>query len=137
VALILEDDALFMHRRLRAFRLGDVPDDFDVVLLNSFLTREPPGGRIRRNIYDVSSYHGSAAAYLLSAKGAVKLMKAYRPVVHAADGLIGRCMELFPGELSPFKQIGAATQLRCYLAYPDCVLNGSTSHYHTSEVQPT
>jgi glycosyl transferase, family 25 len=136
VATILEDDALFVARRMRRFTVADVPQDFDVVLLNSFLFDDPPRGRVRGMVYEATSYRGSAAAYLVSQSGAQKLLEASAPVIHAADGLLGRCMELPPGERHPFKQVGATTTIKSYIVYPDCVLNGSTAYYHTSDVQP-
>ena len=136
VALVLEDDALFMTRLVRRLRFADVPDDYDAVFLNTFLLHDPPRGHRVGPIYDDTSYNGSGAAYLLSARGAQKLAAACLPVVHAADGLLGRCLELAPGATHAFRQRGATTTLRGYIAYPDCVLNGSTSYYHVSEVQP-
>jgi glycosyl transferase family 25 len=135
LALVIEDDALFVTAELKKLKLSEVPSDFDVLLLNSFRYEDPPKGRLAENLYDASSYSGSAAAYVLSAAGARKLANAFLPVIHAADGLLGRCMELTPGDSHLFKQVGARTELRSYLVYPDCVLNGSTSHYHVSDVQ--
>lgn len=135
VALVLEDDALFISRRARSFRLSDVPSDFDCVFLNAFLFEEPPRGHLKGMVFRDTSYSGSAAAYLLSARGAQKLAAACLPVIHAADGLLGRCLELADGQSHPFRQRGATTTIRGYIVHPDCVLNGSASYYHLSEVQ--
>lgn len=135
VALVLEDDALFISRRVRRFRLEDVPPDFDCVFLNTFLSDEPPQDHVKGPIYEDTSYAGSAAAYLLSAEGAIKLATACSPVVHAADGLLGRSLELRGEEDHPFRQQGATTSIRTYIVYPDCVLNGSVSYYFVSDVQ--
>ena len=136
VAMIIEDDALFVSRQLRRFRFSDVPADYDMVFLNSFRYREPPSGAIAGPIYDTSSYHGSAAAYLLSLEGARKLLDSSLPVIHAADGLLGRSIALGPGEVGhPFKQVGAKCSLSAYMCYPDCVLNGSICHYHVSDIR--
>jgi len=135
VALVIEDDALFISRRARRFRLADVPADFDCVFLNAFLFEEPPRGHLTGTIYRDTSYSGSSAAYLLSARGAEKLAAACRPVIHAADGLLGRSLELAEGQSHPFRQRGATMSMRGYIVHPDCVLNGSTSYYHVSEVQ--
>jgi glycosyl transferase family 25 len=124
-AVILEDDALFVPTRLDRLNLGDLPADFDVVFLNSFRDQEPPQGRIRHNIYSDASYEGSAAAYLVSRKGAEKLSRACRPVIHAADGLLGRSMKSLSGQQHSFRQQGARTEITSYIIYPDCVLNGS------------
>jgi len=135
VALIVEDDALFVTRRVSRFRLADIPADFDVVFLNAFLDREPPRGHIQGMIYDDSSFAGSAAAYIVSAQGARKLRNVSRPVIHAADGLLGRSMCTLPGEENhPFRQRGAATTITGYILYPELVINGSIGHYHLSEV---
>jgi glycosyl transferase family 25 len=136
VALIIEDDALFVSGRMRDFRLADVPADYDCVFLNAFRTREPPTDRRCRMVYGDASYAGSSAAYLVSRSGAAKLTHAYLPVVHAADGLLGRNLRA-NGSADPdaaFRQNGARVVLNAYMCYPDCVLNGSASHYHVSEV---
>lgn len=136
VALVIEDDALFVSRQLRRFKFSNVPPDYDIVFLNSFRYCEPPNGLIAGSIYDTSSYRGSSAAYLLSLAGARKLLDSSLPVIHAADGLLGRSIALGPGEVGhSFKQVGAKCSLNAYLCYPDCVLNGSTCHYHVSDVQ--
>jgi glycosyl transferase family 25 len=136
LAVVVEDDALFVARRLRQFHLADVPPDFDIAFLNTFLTQEPPLGHVKNNVFDATSYHGSSAAYLISLAGATKLSTVSCPIIHAADGLLGRCLRLLPGETHPFKQVGVDTTLNSYIVFPDCVLNGSTSHYHVSDVQP-
>jgi glycosyl transferase family 25 len=133
--LILEDDALFLWRRIRMVSLARIPKDFDVVFLNTFLLDEPPLEPLADNIYSDASYGGSAAAYLVSAQGARKLLAASAPVVHAADGLLGRCLSGTSARPTDFRQQGATTVLKGYIVYPDCVLNGSTCHYHVSEVQ--
>lgn len=131
-ALVVEDDALFLTRRLNAFNFEDVPDDAEMVFLNSFTDRGTPRDRVRNSVYGVDSWTGSAAAYLLSSSGAVKLASAYRPVTGAADSLLGRVMPA-PGDQShEFKQVGVSTQLITYMVHPDCVLNGSVCYYYTS-----
>jgi glycosyl transferase family 25 len=133
-ALIIEDDALFVSRRLRDFRFSDVPADFDCVFLNAFLSREPPADHRRGMIYGDASYAGSSAAYVVSRSGVRKLVASYLPVFHAADGLLGRNLGSADGAHESFRREGARTELRAYLCHPDCVLNGSASHYHVSEV---
>jgi GR25 family glycosyltransferase involved in LPS biosynthesis len=134
ISLIVEDDALFVTRRMMRFRLADVPADFDVIFLNAFLDQTPPRGHIQGMVYDDSSFAGSTAAYLISAKGAQKLRDASLPVIHGADGLLGRSMIPRPGEDHPFKQKGAFTQITSYILYPELAINGSTRHYHVTEV---
>jgi glycosyl transferase family 25 len=133
-ALIVEDDALFVSDRLRRFRFADLQDDFDCVFLNAFLSRDPPADHRHGMIYGDASYAGSSAAYVVSRVGARKLADSYLPVVHAADGLLGRNLGSLDDAGGSFRREGAQTLLRCYLCYPDCVLNGSASHYHVSEV---
>lgn len=137
VALVLEDDALMLSRRLRRIRLDDIPGDFDCAFLNSFLLHRPPEEHIRGMVYRDTSYGGSTAAYLVSAAGANKLARTYVPVVHGSDGLLGRCLPLKQGEEHPFRQMGAPTTLIAYVLYPDAVINGSVSYYHVSEVAST
>lgn len=134
-ALIVEDDALFLPRAASRFRLADLPPGWDVVFLNSFRDPEQPNDVISGDICGVESYDGSAAAYLLSRAGAMKLAGVAAPVIHAADGLVGRCLALQEGHSHRFKQVGVGSSLTGYLLYPDAVLNGSTVHYHVSEVQ--
>lgn len=136
VALIVEDDALFIARRMRNFSFADVPDDFDCVFLNSFNLREPPDDHRRGLVFGDASYGGSSAAYLVSASGVEKLASSYLPVVHAADGLLGRNLGRCVSGAGSFRQQGARMVLNAYLCYPDCVLNGSASHYHVSDVTP-
>ena len=131
-AMIIEDDALFMSKNFESVDLGDLPSDFDIVFLNSFRYTKQPTDRISGCIFGTESYKGSTAAYVLSDVGARKLAAAYKPVIHAADGLVGRCME-WPEDLEhPFKRKGARTTLRSYLVSPDLVLNGSDCYYYNS-----
>lgn len=125
LALILEDDALFVTQRLNRLSLASLPSDYDVVFLNSFRSQEPPQGWIRDNLYSDASYEGSSVAYLVSLKGVEKLSRVCRPVIHAADGLLGRSMKRLPGQESSFRQQGARTEITSYIIYPDCILNGS------------
>lgn len=136
VALVLEDDALFLRRRIARVRLSELPSDFDCVFLNTFLLHDPPRGRVGRSIYSDTSYAGSAAAYLLSLTGARKLASVRRPVIHAADGLLGRSLGQPEGLSHAFRQVGARTTIRAYICHPDAVVNGSVEHYHVSDVQP-
>jgi GR25 family glycosyltransferase involved in LPS biosynthesis len=134
-AVILEDDALFVAQNLDALRPSELPHDYDVVLLNSFLMHEPPRGHIQGNLYSDESYRGSTAGYLVSGRGAKKLAEAYKPIIHDADGLIGRLMPAPAGRDHPFKQKGARMVTTCYIAYPHCVLNGSTSFFSSTILQ--
>jgi hypothetical protein len=66
----------------------------------------------------------------VSRAGAAKLAGVARPVIHAADGLIGRCMEWNGPEPHAFKQWGGRTILHAYQTIPDFVMNGSDAYYY-------
>ena len=136
MALVLEDDALFLSRQVNRFRLDSIPADAEVVFLNSFRDNGDPQDKIDGNLFGTASYTGSAAAYLLSRSGAAKLVRAGRPIVHAADGLIGRVLPKPSGvdNVRTFHQVGVTTELQGYMIYPDCVLNGSVCHYFGSYI---
>jgi glycosyl transferase family 25 len=136
LALVLEDDALFVSRALNRIDFSDVPPDFEMLFLSSFVDDNPPIGHVRGPVYTTESWYGSAAAYILTLEGARKLAEVYRPVKHASDGLLGRCMEAPAGEEHPFRQKGGGTTLVSYMIRPDPVLNGST-HHHTRSLLPT
>lgn len=126
-ALILEDDALLIRRLLERVDLHALPDDWDLVFLNSFLAERPPRDQVRGRIYGTRSWYGSSAAYLLTQQAARRLAEAYRPVIHAADGLLGRNLAALPdGDDQGFRRMGAATSLVGYVLYPEPFLNGST-----------
>jgi hypothetical protein len=131
-ALIIEDDALFMSKRFQLVNPQMFPSDFDCVLLNSFRSTERPLDWVSGHLYGVTAYTGSTCAYVVSARGCAKMAKAYKPVFHAADGFLGRCMEWPDDHSHPFKRKGAPTTLRCYLTIPDLVLNGSDCYYYKS-----
>lgn len=117
VAMIVEDDALFIPSRLDRVNLDSLPADWDIVFLNSFIENGRPRRAISDFLYYADAYTGSAAAYLVSRKGAQRIAQAYRPVIHAADGLLAR------GDFLRF------------MYYPDCVLNGSVCHYYDNTVE--
>jgi len=124
IALILEDDALFVTKRINNINTTIFPPDWDLIFLSSFLSSTPPKGHIIRNLYTTESWEGSSAAYLISLKGASKLEKVYKPVIHAADGFIGRNMNY--RQKHHFKQQGARAKINTYLIFPDSILNGSS-----------
>ena len=128
-ALVIEDDALFVPHRIDQLRLSDLPQDFEIVFLNSFRTQEPPEGPVEGNIYRDTSYDGSTAAYILTRAAAEKLSRAYKPIIHAADGLVGRSLKLCDGQEHEFRQQGVTIELTSYLCYPDCIHNGSDLNF--------
>lgn len=135
-ALVLEDDALFISHRLQRVRLADFPIGIDVIFLNFFRSVEPPRGRISGSIFSDASYEGSSAAYIVTRSGAEKLARAYRPVVHAADGLLGRSLAHLDGVPQSFRQQGTSIEMAAYLVYPDCVLNGSDLRFVQTTLTP-
>jgi len=135
IALILEDDALFVVKRLNTVNISHFPPDWDLVFLSSFLYVVPPKGHITEDLYTTESWKGSTAAYFISFNGASKLAEIYKPVFHAADGLVGRNMNYPVGQKHHFKQQGAREKLNTYLIYPDCILNGSSSGFWGSVIR--
>ncbi|MHA1629821.1 MAG: glycosyltransferase family 25 protein [Candidatus Heimdallarchaeota archaeon] len=137
ISLILEDDALFITNRINMVNISIFPPNWDIVFLSSFLSTIPPKGHIRGNLFSTESWKGSCAAYLISLKGASKLAKVYKPVFHAADGFVGRCMDYPAEQKHHFKQQGARTKINAYLIYPDCILNGSSVGFWNSTLPVT
>lgn len=134
-AIILEDDVLFRTRRLRRLAADDIPEWADIVFLNSFMSESPPLGNLSGPYYGDASYHGSSAAYLLTKNSARLLLEASVPVVHAADGLLGRALALQTGQVHAFRNKGSALSLRSVLVFPEAVTNGSTEHYYRSSIR--
>ena len=134
-ALIIEDDALFIGRRFELIDLDNLPGRFDVVMINSErLPRQPTDGA-GTHLYGSASYVASACAYLVSKNGAETLKRVYKPVIHAADGLLGRCMVHHGSEKHPFKGEGARGAIETFLVAPDLVLNGSCDYYYNSLIR--
>ncbi len=132
IALIIEDDTIFLTKHINEIDISSFPSDWDVVFLYSTLNARPPKGQIKGKLHSIESWIGAAGAYLVSAEGASKLSKVYKPVIHASDGLLGRCMDYPEGCDHTFKQQGARTKINAYLIYPDCVLNGSVCGFYGS-----
>jgi glycosyl transferase, family 25 len=129
MSLILEDDTLFVSDLINAIDVSIFPEDWDIVFLSSFYTKSPPLGHVEGNLYSTESWEGSCAGYIVSKKGAIKLANAYLPVIHAADGFVGRSMECIDGDSHSFKQKGASVKINSYLIYPDPIINGSSSGF--------
>ncbi len=134
-ALIIEDDALFRSSRLRRLDLKDLPEWADLAFLNSFLDRNPPWGPVGKGWYSDESYCGSSAAYLVRRRTAQALLEAAVPVVHAADGLLGRALMWRGNDPHKFRQQGSRLALRALIAYPEAVTNGSTEHFYRSSLR--
>jgi glycosyl transferase family 25 len=134
-ALILEDDALFRTGRLRRLDIDQVPRWVDMLFLNSFLLKTPPDNRIADGLYDDTSYNGSAAADLITQSAAKQLLAAAVPVVHAADGLLGRVLAQPADQPHQFRQRGTPLSLRGAIVYPEAVINGSIEHYQKTTLR--
>lgn len=132
-ALILEDDALFRCTRLAAIEWQDVPSTTDVVYLSAFLSTRPPLDPIKGMVYRATSFAGSAAGYLVSRSAARRLAKVAIPVIHAADGLLGRVTNhhtLSDNDTSEQK----FPMLSAVIVHPEAINNGSVEHYHISTI---
>jgi glycosyl transferase family 25 len=134
-ALILEDDALFRTSRLRRLDIDRVPSWVDMLFLNAFLLQAPPGNRISDGLYDDAAYNGSAAAYLITQSTAQRLLAASLPIVHAADGLLGRVLAQPADQPHEFRQQGSSLSLRAAIVYPEAVINGSIEHYQKTTLR--
>jgi len=134
-ALIVEDDALFNTRQLRRLSFEEIPAGHHLVFLNAFLSEYPPRDRISGRFFKDTSYHGSSAAYLVSLEAAGRLLEEAIPVVHAADGLLGRVLPHPDSESHAFRQRGVSITIEAALAYPELVVNGSTDHYYRSSIR--
>jgi glycosyl transferase family 25 len=116
ISMVIEDDSLFIASRMDRVNLNALPIDWDIVFLNSFIENGRPRRRISGSLYYGDAYTGSAAAYLISRSCAQLLAQGYTPVIHAADGYVGR------------------NDIMRLMYYPDCVLNGSVCHYYSNTV---
>ncbi len=132
-ALILEDDALFRCTRLAAIEWQDIPSNTDVVYLSAFLSATPPLNLVRGVVYRATSYAGSAAAYLVSRAAARRLAEVAIPVVHAADGLLGRVTN-HHAESDNNRSVKDLPLLSAVIVHPEAVNNGSVEHYHISTI---
>ncbi len=135
MALVIEDDALFRVGRLRKLRLEAIPEWADIAFLNAFYGRTPPDGEIGGGWYRDDSYEGSAAAYLVPKRTAEVLQSKAVPVVHAADGLLGRALSWSGPFPHGFRQQGCSLVFRTVMAWPEAVTNGSTEHYYRSSLR--
>ncbi|PWK58198.1 glycosyltransferase family 25 protein [Silicimonas algicola] len=133
-AVILEDDVLFLPRNINALNSSNVPSDFDVFFLHAQLDEEPPRGKIANGVHLSDSYVASSVAYLISRRGAEKLARGSKPVVHASDGLLGRALPWDGDRPHSFRQQGVSIELNAYLMHPPGALNGSTCHFVGSTI---
>lgn len=134
-AIVLEDDALFRTSRLLKLRLDQVPAWVDVVFLNAFMSKTPPGDLLAPTLFTDREYHGSTAAYLVTLHTARRLLETSTPVIHAADGLVGRALANATAQPHEFRGQGSSLDLRGAIVYPEAVTNGSTEHYHASTIR--
>jgi glycosyl transferase family 25 len=130
-AIILEDDAIFIQKHITEFDIENLPADYDICLFEGWLRKKPPEGMLSQGFYDLTSYKGGTAGYLVSQAGAVKLLSASCPLIHPPDGNLtwynihslagdfGRSVEKFP-------------PLKVYLSFPFPLINGSLAGYWKS-----
>jgi glycosyl transferase family 25 len=128
-AIIIEDDALFLTRPFLSLRLSDIPDWAEIVFLNCFLDGDGRESKGETRVVDDSRYNGSSAGYMLSARTAERLLSEAPPVVHAADGLLGRALAGVESGENSFRGAGSSLDLKGVIARPQVILNGSTEHY--------
>lgn len=117
IAMVIEDDALFIPSRLDKVDLAALPQGWDIAFLNSFMENGRPRRQVAGNLYHGDAYTGSAAGYFVSKAGVRTLAEGYRPVYNAPDGYTGR------------------NDIQRYMYYPDCLLNGSVCYYHNTTLQ--
>ena len=133
-SLIIEDDALFRARRLARFTWQQIPTDAQIVFLSSFLHERPPKDKISHHVYGGESYAGSTAAYLISREAAEVLALSAIPVVHAADGLLGRVTNRPDIVPERYRDIVRQPMLRSAIVHPELIYNGSVEYYHLSAI---
>ena len=133
-SLIIEDDALFRARRLAGLTWQQLPGEAQIIFLSAFLHERPPKGKIAREVYSGESYAGSTAAYLINREAAALLADAAVPVVHAADGLLGRVTNR-PDEIPERYQAAVRFPiLRSAIVHPEVIYNGSVEYYHLTAI---
>ncbi len=135
MALVIEDDALFRCSRLSKLTLEEIPQWADIIFLNAFLTESSPKDHIGGMLYSDVSYNGSAAGYLLTLECATRLLSEAIPVVHAADGLLGRALRDNGDTTHAFRGKGSSLGLRGVVVYPEAITNGSTEHFTRSTIR--
>lgn len=135
LALVLEDDALFHSGRLKRLERADLPPWADIVFLNSFLATPTPRDRISARVFADTSYNGSGAAYIVTQHAAKRLLAEAIPVIHAADGLLGRALAWDGPSDHPFRQQGSELRFRGAIVHPDIVINGSVEHYYRTSIR--
>jgi GR25 family glycosyltransferase involved in LPS biosynthesis len=127
-AIVLEDDAVFVNEYTHALNLDAIPADWDVCLLEAWLRRKPPTGRVAGDFYGLDSYRGGAAAYLINATGAEKLLAMRSPLIHPVDGnFVWHNIHARAGELMFTDR--SQSLLNAYVRYPCPVINGSLAGY--------
>jgi glycosyl transferase family 25 len=129
--LILEDDAIFVNKALQHFTLDSLPPTWDVVLLEAWLKKKPPLGHIAGNYFDLTSYKGGSAAYLINREGAKKLLNLRHPLVHPPDGLF-KWHNIHANEKRLSYSAKPNQSLTCIVHYPCPVINGSLAGFWPS-----
>lgn len=89
IALVLEDDAIFSFDKEYLYTLlNELPSDWEICLLyHRGLCK-----RFSAHLCTFSSVPGGAVSYLITLRGARKLLELSKPLRLAADALIGRAI---------------------------------------------
>jgi len=127
-AIVVEDDVLLDAARLDELDLSQLPPNWDILFLTALYAETPPKEPVTTGIYGFASYAGSTAAYLVSARGAKKLLQYALPVSWAADGFVGVYMRDVVTHLEGI-EYGA------YLLWPPAARNGSLDGSYVSAIQ--
>lgn len=123
--MILEDDAVFHGRRIAALDPYMFPPEWDIVFMDSYVRHKPPRGRIHGTLFSMESYRGGTAGYLVSSRGARKLLRmASVPVCHPIDHYMWWYNSHRIEGREPWKNM-ELPPLHEYLVYPRPVMNGS------------
>jgi GR25 family glycosyltransferase involved in LPS biosynthesis len=131
LAVVLEDDAIFVDDNVKHFSFDLAPTGWDILLLEAWLREKPPLEQINDKYFGLASYKGGSAAYIITDSGASKLLNMRHPLIHPPDGLFrwynihSQNRELAFSKIPP-------THLNTYLYYPCAVVNGSLAGYWPS-----
>lgn len=134
-ALVIEDDALFIGKKFKKLRLDSLPEGWELLMINAERSPKRPKDQFDDALCGVESYRASSCAYLVSQVAAKKMAESYKPVIHAADGFLGRSMPPSQDGNQGFKGVGSRIKLNSYMTIEDYVLNGSCCHYYNSSIR--
>jgi GR25 family glycosyltransferase involved in LPS biosynthesis len=105
-----------------------LPPEWDVVFLTALYADIPPHDPVCGDLFGLASYGGSTAAYLVSDRGARKLLRYALPISWAADGFMGFYMR---DVVSQRERI----QYNAYMLWPPAARNGSLDGEFASSIK--